>query len=130
MQQGGAGDSLPRKLTAVGTVGQVGASYTVFEKNWICKACGGENYARRERCSRCRGPKTASEDSIVIPQNCNTKWREALDPESGHIYYYHTETNETSWERPTEMGPAPHCNVFLVVYFYVSLLFGMFCRIH
>jgi hypothetical protein len=36
-----------------------------------------------------------------------SNWKETVDPESGHIYYYNTETSETSWERPAEMGAAP-----------------------
>jgi hypothetical protein len=27
-------------------------------------------------------------------------WRKAYDPDSGQVYYYHTETQETQWERP------------------------------
>ena len=34
-------------------------------------------------------------------------WKETVDPESGHIYYYNKDTHETSWERPAEMGAAP-----------------------
>ncbi len=39
--------SLPRKLTAVGTVGSVNQLFTVYEKNWNCTDCGQENYAAR-----------------------------------------------------------------------------------
>lgn len=39
--------SLPRKLTAVGTVGAVNQLFTVYEKNWNCGDCGQENYASR-----------------------------------------------------------------------------------
>ena len=38
----------------------------------------------------------------------NSRWREAIDPSSQQLYYYHLDTNETRWERPEEMGPAPH----------------------
>ncbi len=43
----GDDQTLPRKLTAVGTMGQMGQLFTVFEKNWHCKDCGQENYASR-----------------------------------------------------------------------------------
>ncbi|CAE7475619.1 cwc2, partial [Symbiodinium microadriaticum] len=35
-------------------------------------------------------------------------WKEAIDPNSYQIYYYNTQTGETKWERPVELGPAPH----------------------
>lgn len=38
---------LPRKLTAVGTIGDVNQLFTVYEKNWNCKDCGQENYPSR-----------------------------------------------------------------------------------
>ena len=101
--------SLPRKYTAVGTIGNVGASYAVFEKNWVCEDCEHENYARRDRCYRCRAPKPERQDALLVlgaGENC--KWREAVDAESKHIYYYNVDTRETKWERPAEMGPAPH----------------------
>ena len=39
--------SLPRKMTPVGTMGEMGQLFTVYEKNWNCKDCGQENYASR-----------------------------------------------------------------------------------
>jgi hypothetical protein len=38
---------LPRKLTAVGTIGKLNQLFTVYEKNWHCKDCGQENYPSR-----------------------------------------------------------------------------------
>jgi rubredoxin len=38
---------LPRKLTAVGTVGEQNQLFTVYEKNWNCPDCGQENYPAR-----------------------------------------------------------------------------------
>jgi rubredoxin len=43
----GPAQGLPRKLTAIGTVGEQNQLFTVFEKNWDCPECGQENYARR-----------------------------------------------------------------------------------
>ena len=100
---------LPCNLTAVATLGEVGASYAVYEKNWFCSECKHENYARKQRCHRCRSKKGKPNDSLVVLGDAeNNLWREAADPKSGHIYYYHTVTRETKWERPIEMGPAPH----------------------
>ncbi|KAJ0402192.1 hypothetical protein P43SY_008056 [Pythium insidiosum] len=105
----GNGGGLPRKLTAVGTLGDVGAAYTVYEKNWVCAECQNENYARRERCIRCRAPKVAAPDALVVDSKGDGHaWREALDPATNKIYYYNLETNATQWERPAEMGTAPH----------------------
>ncbi|ETP38326.1 hypothetical protein F442_14024 [Phytophthora nicotianae P10297] len=100
---------LSRQVTAVGTLGDVGAAYAVYEKNWICADCSHENYARRQRCFRCRAPKVERFDALVVDsQGGAHTWREALDPASNKIYYYNTETNATQWERPAEMGAAPH----------------------
>jgi hypothetical protein len=105
---------LPRKLTAIGVAGEVGASFTVYEKNWMCPECNAENYARRQRCWRCRAQKPEGGGGLVTDAALtndmagkSSKWKETVDPESGHIYYYNTETSETSWERPVEMGAAP-----------------------
>jgi hypothetical protein len=101
--------NLPRKLTAVGVLGDVGAAYTVYEKNWVCPECQHENYARREKCFRCRAPKITTADALVVDSMGDQhSWREALDPATNKIYYYNIETNKTQWERPAEMGAAPH----------------------
>ena len=42
-----------RKMIPVATEGPLGASYTVYEKNWTCADCGHENYASKARCHRC-----------------------------------------------------------------------------
>lgn len=109
MKRAGAMGELPRKLTAVGTLGDVGAAYTVYEKNWFCADCSHENYARRQRCFRCRAKKVAAPDALVVDSKGDQhSWREALDPATHKIYYYNVETNQTQWERPAEMGAAPH----------------------
>ena len=38
---------LNRKVTAVGTVGEMGQLMTVYENNWFCPDCSQENYASR-----------------------------------------------------------------------------------
>ena len=38
---------LHRKVTAIGTVGELGQLFTVYEANWNCSDCGQENYANR-----------------------------------------------------------------------------------
>ena len=124
-----------RKVTAVGTVGEVGQLFTVYEANWKCQSCGQENYASRPRCYRCglkllsafdttqcvlllffrcRGRKPEGNNFVNDPalealkRGETIKWKEAIDPNSYQIYYYNQETGETQWERPTELGPAPH----------------------
>lgn len=107
-------ETLPRRVTAIGTIGPVGAAYTVYEKNWFCAECKNENYARRQRCHRCRAAKPENCDSLVVQSATGEKnlWREAVDPVSRHIYYYNIETKETKWERPAEMGIAPHSKLY------------------
>ena len=46
-----------RAATAMRVAGPIGASYTVFETNWKCADCDGENYASKKRCARCRAPR-------------------------------------------------------------------------
>lgn len=106
----GGGGELPRKLTAVGTLGEPGAAYAVYEKNWVCAECRSENYARRQRCQRCRAKKVVMPDALVTTQAQQPEhtWREALDPASSKIYYYNAVSGATQWERPAEMGAAPH----------------------
>ena len=48
-----------------GVVGALGASYTVFEKNWTCGECHTENYASKPRCLRCRARKPAGGGGVV-----------------------------------------------------------------
>ena len=106
---------LPRKATAVGLAGEVGASFTVYEKNWHCAECEAENTARRPKCWRCRAAKPEGGGGLVnepaieaaMVGREGTAWREAFDPATQHLYYYNGATQETSWERPAEMGPAP-----------------------
>ena len=41
-----------RKVTHVGTGGEVGASFAIMEKNWMCGDCDAENYPKRTKCFR------------------------------------------------------------------------------
>ena len=43
----GGGGNLARKVTAMGTAGEFGQLFTVYEKNWHCPDCNQENYASR-----------------------------------------------------------------------------------
>eukprot|EP01062_Namystynia_karyoxenos_P037569 TRINITY_DN2733_c1_g1_i5.p1 TRINITY_DN2733_c1_g1~~TRINITY_DN2733_c1_g1_i5.p1 ORF type:complete len:426 (+),score=111.63 TRINITY_DN2733_c1_g1_i5:79-1278(+) len=35
------------------------------------------------------------------------EWKETIDPKSGKPYYYHTKTQEVTWERPASLGGVP-----------------------
>ncbi|GAQ79852.1 polyglutamine-binding protein 1 [Klebsormidium nitens] len=39
-----------------------------------------------------------------------TGWKEAVDSETGHKYYYHDTTGETTWERPKGPAAAPNAH--------------------
>jgi len=107
---------LPEKGTAIGTIGPIGQSFTVFEKNWTCKDCKGENLARRVKCHRCKAPKPAQGGGFVLDEALHnalygageSEWRETVDPKTLLVYYYNSKTNETTWERPKSLGTAPH----------------------
>ena len=106
---------LARKVTAVGTVGQMGQLFTVYEKNWICSDCNQENYASIKKCFRCKRNKPLADannfvdnPAIAAIQNGEEiAWKEVVDPTTYQVYYYNIKTNATQWERPIEMGPAP-----------------------
>jgi hypothetical protein len=108
-------EGLPRQLTAVATMGDKGQSFAVYEKNWKCPHCNGENYASQHRCHRCRKkrPENQEHEYVMDPalqalQNGQElTWKEFIDPTTKQCYYYNTATGVTQWERPAEMGAAP-----------------------
>ena len=89
----GSDSSLPRQLTAIGTMGEMGQLFTVYEKNWNCKECGQENYASRPRCFRCKKQKPQGESNYVVDpaleaaRNSKTiQWQEVVDPATYQMY--------------------------------------------
>ena len=106
----------PRTLqtsAATATAGRVGASFAVIHKDWRCGACSADNSGRYKTCVRCR-EGVRPDEAMVWHDGASSMaagedhdWTEALDPETKQIYYYNQKTNETSWERPAVMGPAP-----------------------
>ena len=107
-------EGLPRKVTAVGVVGDIGQLFTVYEKNWMCSECNQENYASRGRCFRCKAAKPAVDNYVgdnalqTFKEGNQIDWQEVIDPVSYQIYYYNRVTGKTQWERPMELGVAPH----------------------
>jgi hypothetical protein len=100
----------------MGTVGEMGKLFTVYENNWFCPDCKQENYASRPKCFRCRKSKPAGTNNYVMDpalaayqagQGSACQWQEAIDPTSFQIYYYNSTTGATQWERPEELGAAP-----------------------
>ena len=49
----------------MGVGGEVGASFAIIEKNWTCEDCGGENYASKSKCLRCKAPKPFEGGGLV-----------------------------------------------------------------
>mmetsp|Transcript_1180 Transcript_1180/g.3517 ORF Transcript_1180/g.3517 Transcript_1180/m.3517 type:complete len:563 (-) Transcript_1180:23-1711(-) len=117
-----------RRMVPVGVAGELGSSYTVFEKNWTCPECHTENYASKARCLRCRARKPAgggglirggaapaadeaADDAAADPNAAaHGEWKEVFDPDSKQLYYANGATGETRWDRPLEMGPTPHAS--------------------
>ena len=119
------GQGLPRKLTAIGTVGEVGQLFTVYEKNWKCPDCNQENYASRTKCFRCKSTKPEGMQNYVmdpaveaLQNGGNIDWQEVIDPTTYQIYYYNKSNGVTQWERPTEMGPAPVATGLIFIFKY------------
>jgi len=58
------------------------------------------------------GRETASSSSFssALPAalaqgGMESEWRDAIDPKSGKIYYYHPNTGKTTWKRPKKVHP-------------------------
>ena len=127
---------LSRSVTAMGTAGEMGQLFTVYEKNWNCPDCSQENYASVPKCFRCKRKKPAhlAKENMVVDSVVETlrsggeiDWMETIDPNSYQVYYYNKKTGVTQWERPPELGAAPMATgnlfsvqakncVFIVIY--------------
>lgn len=107
----------PRPLTTITTFHhrEVGASYTIYEKNWTCRQCKyGKNYGNHLKCARCKARKPADigtdnivPDPALQQQAAPHPWRETIDHATQQLYYFNTATGEVTWDRPAEMGAAP-----------------------
>lgn len=113
---GGDTTGLTRSVTAMGTTGEMGQLFTVYEKNWKCPDCTQENYASVPKCFRCKRKKPAhlAQENMVVDGAVGAlrageeiDWMETIDPNSYQVYYYNKKTGVTQWERPVELGPAP-----------------------
>ncbi len=104
----------PNKVLA--TAGPIGASSAVVAADiepWTCPKCKSIGN-KRERCVRCKTQrplketiKSIEKEEMKLIQGGDHGWREAIDPETKQLYYYHTQTGVTQWDRPKEMGEAP-----------------------
>ena len=65
---------------------------------------------------RCNNSQTSGEERALygraapVMSDLPPKWSEAKDTDSGDTYFWNTDTNETSWDRPiapSTAGPAP-----------------------
>ena len=58
------------------------------------------------RCFKCKKkrPDSAPDAKLAVVEAAKAAedhgWREALDPTTKQVYYYHTTTGETQWENP------------------------------
>jgi len=101
-------------LRPVGTYGPVGALTTIYAAPWTCVDCKQSNNPDKTSCRRCKAKKPDSADTGETDEtkqvDMNHSWREILDPKTQQMYYYNQSTNETSWDRPEVMGPAPYAS--------------------
>mgnify|MGYP006084454943 CR=1 FL=1 len=84
-----------------------------------------DNFHSRDSCRRCKKRKPSDagaqasdmvEGQVVgnlvaagnNGEGVGHDWREVLDDSSKQMYYYNITSMETTWDRPKEMGPAPH----------------------
>mmetsp|Transcript_2464 Transcript_2464/g.4960 ORF Transcript_2464/g.4960 Transcript_2464/m.4960 type:complete len:599 (-) Transcript_2464:2207-4003(-) len=71
-------------------------------------ATGVENEKPQDGSAMARETESAKEENAVetSPGALLDGWSEVADPASGTVYYYHTDTQETSWERPVATNSA------------------------
>ena len=50
------------------------------------------------------GPVRQAPPSPPMP---TSEWRQATDPSSGRVYYWHVKTRQTTWIRPAELDASP-----------------------
>ena len=65
---------------------------------------------KRDRCNNCQRRGRSSLRTRSAMSDLPPKWSEAKDADSGDTYFWNTDTNETSWDRPVApptAGPAP-----------------------
>jgi len=81
-------------------------------QQWNCLNCKALNAAHRDRCLRCKSARPSLIHSTIeaakpVSEKSPVAWKEALDTSTRQIYYYNSETGESSWARPVELGAAP-----------------------
>ena len=98
----------------IATSGKRGASYGVEKVSWPCGKCNFKNRSNDDKCKRCRSKRPiqtaadkVAETALITKPQRNHGWKEVLDPTTQQLYYWKESTNETAWDRPAAMGPAP-----------------------
>ena len=60
--------------------------------------------AARAKAGQTQRERRIEQETQATMSSTSRKWKTAADPKSGRTYYYHVETRETQWRKPTELA--------------------------